>query len=283
MIQVSEKKPSFLVLFEIVEKAIENDENKIKAQFLKKADSKNFNETKYYLYNLILKALHNFNYDSDVSYNLQNQLVFARILYDKNLISDSRITTSKIIVQGGEYNDYVVVFQAAFLNLMAKFHQYDQQNSIDESMANYQIMMESLENLQNEVRFQLEYYKQFINYKYNNLVIDDKHKSSFNKLMKAEFVNKIDPDKATKLAKAYNYNIKTLIKLNEKNNDGALKEMTEYLEFYEMHPQFKKRHIKSYVSLLNNYAFTLRLNGRLQEAADSFLKLRLYIFNTFKK
>ncbi len=70
MIQVSEKKPSFLVLFEIVEKAIENDENKIKAQFLKKADSKNFNETKYYLYNLILKALHNFNYDSDVSYNL---------------------------------------------------------------------------------------------------------------------------------------------------------------------------------------------------------------------
>ncbi len=44
------------------------------------------------------------------SYNLQNQR-------NKKKINQRFANTTSKKLQGGEYNDYVVVFQAAFLNL----------------------------------------------------------------------------------------------------------------------------------------------------------------------
>lgn len=77
---------NYVKLFDAIDKQREYDEKKIKTLFDKERFVKHYAVTKHYLYQLILKCLHNYNSDDDTK--IYEQLHCALILYHKALYKE---------------------------------------------------------------------------------------------------------------------------------------------------------------------------------------------------
>lgn len=107
-------KNNYVILFEIIDKSKAYDDKKIKKQFLEKSSTHNYPETKYYLYNFILKTLNSYHSGSLINSTLKDLLQNVETLILKGLFSDAFKALNKakkIATQYQKFTSLIEVLQ----------------------------------------------------------------------------------------------------------------------------------------------------------------------------
>lgn len=102
----------YAVLFHIIESDKSLVQNKIKHAFQEQKPNSNFNTAVNYLYEVLLSALSELRENQDSFYMLFNQLMRAKVLFEKSLYADCFDLLSKIQKEAIVYENFTVLLIA---------------------------------------------------------------------------------------------------------------------------------------------------------------------------
>lgn len=125
----------YVQLFDLIDAQREYDEPRVLAAFAKKFATRHFSETKYYLYNAILRALHTYDAEESIDVRIVTALHQAMILYRRNLFRQSE----KVIVRARElaieYERWHLAVDALHLEYQLEAQKEVPPRQIDELLA----------------------------------------------------------------------------------------------------------------------------------------------------
>lgn len=107
----------YLVLFEIIEKSAKQECAEVKSLFNQSCSESTFDITVSYLYKLLLDTLLSLRLTKDSDYILFNQIMKAKVLFEKSLFQSSLDMLSKTMKDAKYYENYFALLLAGRLEL----------------------------------------------------------------------------------------------------------------------------------------------------------------------
>jgi hypothetical protein len=108
----------YMQLFDLIDAQDSYDEQQTRAAFAKKFSARHFSESKYYLYNAILRALHLYDAEGSVDVQIVTALHQAMILYQRNLFRQSEKILARAREQAIENERWHLAVDAQHLEYM---------------------------------------------------------------------------------------------------------------------------------------------------------------------
>jgi tetratricopeptide (TPR) repeat protein len=109
--------PGYLKLFDIISKNRSTGADSMRNQFISESIGKSFNTAVNYLYRIILDTLLELRREQDSYYALFNQIMKAKILFEKSLFEDSFDLLKKVIEDSKRLENYFALLLASRLEL----------------------------------------------------------------------------------------------------------------------------------------------------------------------
>jgi hypothetical protein len=102
---------AYLKIFDLIEKQEAYDEKELKLKFKKEKFIKHLPFTKRYLYNSIIKSLLAYNNEKSAEHKLVEQLLKAKLLYNRSLFSQAQAARSKAITLARKHEKDYLYFE----------------------------------------------------------------------------------------------------------------------------------------------------------------------------
>jgi len=254
----------YLKLFDLLDKADEYNETKIKKQFSKSGRKFNLSAQKNYLYQQIIRALRSYSSGKSSSYSLQEQLLDIQNLLDKNLSNQAFDLIYALVNKAAQTENLELQLQLKLVEdkLMVRYNN---------RFSNEQILKvkEEIRELTEQINTELKLSELFIEMKKGDERrgseerVSDKEKKLLNDLMGHEVFKKIDS--LRKKGKLLAYNVKHV-------GNMLLKQFPEAIEYLKkMQALYKEMEMDTnttfnYLSNTNNLLVLSVGAGQFEEA-----------------
>ncbi len=247
----SGKDSGYVLLYDILDKQKEFNRTDAVNSLLKKDCKDNYSEIRNYLYNKILDFLANFHSTDSIQRYVDNEILKAQVLFEKNLSADSKkiLSQAKEIAKKNELHlqilkiirlEQMLVNKLKVDNISNVYHEFSNEQKVE------------IEKLTNSITYTNLINQLFSFYINENQIRDVSLLQEIEKIMKHELLT--DYAKAithnSKInfyyAKIYYYNLKS-------DKENLFDAYEKYIELLESENYLKKENTYHYYVILGNY------------------------------